>query len=76
MEIIDVPILTFSGFKDEDYYLYLDLLKEKATNCKNFEYQIIENTGHTYQEKELETGAIILNWINKKFKTKINVILK
>ena len=76
LETIDVPILTFSGSKDEDYYLHLDLLKEKATNCKNFEYQIIENTGHTYQEKELETGTIILNWINKNFKTKINIILK
>ena len=68
LETIDVPILTFSGSKDEDYYLHLDLLKEKATNCKNFEYQIIENTGHTYQEKELETGNLILNWINKNFK--------
>lgn len=68
LETIDVPILTFSGSKDEDYYLHLDLLKEKAINCKNFEYQIIENTGHTYQEKELETGNLILNWINKNFK--------
>ena len=68
LETIDVPILTFSGSKDEDYYLHLDVLKEKATNCKNFEYQIIENTGHTYQEKELETGTLILNWINKNFK--------
>ena len=68
LETIDVPILTFSGSKDEDYYLHLDLLKEKATKCKNFEYQIIENTGHTYQEKELETGTLILNWINKNFK--------
>lgn len=68
LETIDIPILTFSGSKDEDYYLHLDLLKEKATNCKNFEYQIIENTGHTYQEKELETGTLILNWINKNFK--------
>ena len=68
LETIDVPILTFSGSKDEDYYLHLDLLKEKATNCKNIEYQIIENTGHTYQEKELETGNLILNWINKNFK--------
>lgn len=68
LETIDVPILTFSGSKDEDYYLHLDLLKEKAAKCKNFEYQIIENTGHTYQEKELETGTLILNWINKNFK--------
>lgn len=68
LETIDVPILTSSGSKDEDYYLHLDLLKEKATNCKKFEYQIIENTGHTYQEKELETGNLILNWINKNFK--------
>ena len=42
-EKIDVPILTFSGSKEEDYYLHLDLLKDKAINCKNFEYKIIDN---------------------------------
>ncbi len=62
---IDVPILTFSGSKEEDYYLHLDLLKEKALNCNNFEYKIIEDTGHTYKNKETEIGNLIYNWIKK-----------
>ena len=66
-ETIDVPILTFSGSKEEDYYLHLDLLKDKAIRCKNFEYKIIENTGHTYKTKECEIGNLILDWINKNF---------
>ena len=60
---IDVPILTFSGSDEEDYYLHLALLKEKAINCKNFEYKIIEGTGHTYNTKEEEIGKLILAWI-------------
>lgn len=64
-ESIDVPILTFSGSKEEEAYLHLDLLKEKATNCKSFEYKIIENTGHTYRTKELEIGNLIYTWIEK-----------
>lgn len=66
-ETIDVPILTFSGSKEQDYYLHLDLLKEKALKCKNFEYKIIEDTGHTYKTKECEIGNIILNWIKERF---------
>lgn len=62
---IDIPVLTFSGAKEEDYYLHLDLLKEKAINCNNFEYKIIENTGHTYKNKENEIGNLIYNWIKK-----------
>ncbi len=62
---IDVPILTFSGSKEEDYYLHLDLLKEKALSCNDFEYKIIEDTGHTYKNKETEIGNLIYNWIKK-----------
>lgn len=64
-EVIDVPILTFSGGNEVDYYLHLDLLKEKAINCNNFEYKIIENTGHTYKNKEEEIGKLIYDWIIK-----------
>lgn len=71
LETIDVPILTFSGSKEADYYLHLDLLKEKAINCNNFEYKIINNTGHTYKTKELEIGNLIFDWINKNFKEEI-----
>ena len=45
----------------------LDLLKDKALNCKNFEYKIIKNTGHTYKSKELEVANLIFDWINKNF---------
>lgn len=66
-ETIDVPILTFSGSNEEDYYQHLDSLKDKALNCKNFEYKIIENTGHTYKNKEKEIANLMFNWINKNF---------
>ena len=66
-ETIDVPILTFSGSNEEDYYQHLDLLKNKALNCKNFEYKIIDNTGHTYKNKEKEIANLIFEWINKNF---------
>ncbi|MBQ7140152.1 MAG: alpha/beta hydrolase [Bacilli bacterium] len=64
-EAIDVPILTFSGSKEEDYYLHLDLLKEKAKSCKNFEYKYIDNTNHFYNNKEIAIGNLILSWIKK-----------
>ena len=70
-ETIDAPILTFSGSREEDYYLHLDLLEEKAINCNNFEYKIIENANHTYKTKELEIGILIIDWINKNFKEEI-----
>ena len=66
-ETIDVPVLTFSGSNEEDYYQHLDLLKDKALNCKNFEYKIIENTGHTYKNKEKEIANLIFDFINKNF---------
>ncbi len=38
-ESIDIPILTFSGSNETDNYLHLDLLKEKAKSCNDFEYR-------------------------------------
>lgn len=66
-ESIDVPILTFSGSNEEDFYLKLDLLKEKAINCKNFEYKIIKGSGHTYKTKEKDVANLIIEWINNNF---------
>ena len=66
-ENIDIPILTFSGSLEEDYYKHLDLLKKKAINCNDFEYEYIDNTGHTYWNKEEEIGKLIQAWINKRF---------
>ncbi len=66
-EIIDIPILTFSGSNETDNYMHLDLLKEKAKSCNDFEYKYINDTDHFYNGKELEIGNIILNWISTKF---------
>ena len=66
-ESIDVPILTFSGANEDDYYLQLELLKTKAINCNNFDYKIIDNTGHTYKGKEAEIARLLFEWINKNF---------
>ncbi len=66
-ESIDVPIFTFSGSKEREYYLQLELLKSKATNCQSFEYKIINDTGHTYKGKEQEIGNLIFNWIKHEF---------
>lgn len=66
-ESINVPILTFSGSDETDNYLHLDLLKNKAKNCKDFEYKIINNTNHFYNQKENEIAILILNWIKNRF---------
>ena len=65
LESIKCPILTFSGSDDEEYYQHLDLIKEKAIHCSNFEYYIINNTGHTYNGKEDEIANLIKSWIEK-----------
>ncbi len=66
-ESINVPLLTFSGSEETDNYLHLDLLKEKAKNCSDFEYKIIKNTNHFYFDKENEIGNLIFDWIKNKF---------
>lgn len=62
---IDVPILAFSGENEEWYYKRFDIMKEKVENSETFFSYIIENTGHTYKNKELETANIIIEWIDK-----------
>lgn len=61
---IDVPILTFSGEKEEYYYKEFELIKSKASSCPNFQYKLIDNTGHTYRGKEEEISKLILEFIN------------
>lgn len=65
---IEIPILTFSGSKEDELYLKLELIKEKAINCKDFSFEIIPDTGHTYEGKEIEIAVDILKWIKDKFK--------
>ena len=66
-ENIDVPILTFSGSDELEYYLHLDLLKSKAKSCNDFEYKIINDTNHFYYSKENEIGNLIFNWIKNRY---------
>lgn len=66
-KMIDKPILTFSGERETENYLHLDLLKEKAENCPDFYGMIIKDTDHFYHNKENEISKLILNWILKKF---------
>jgi len=60
---IDVPILTFSGSLEEEYYLQLNLLKEKALSCPNFQGIIVNDTAHTYSNKEKEIAKLICDWV-------------
>ena len=64
-ENIDVPILTFSGSKETDNYLHLDLLKSKAKKCSDFKYKIIEDANHFYFGKEDEISYFVLEWLKK-----------
>lgn len=64
-ESISLPILTFSGSLETDNYLHLDLLKDKATNCRNFTYKYIDSANHFYMNREDEVSNIVLDWINK-----------
>lgn len=67
VEKIDIPILTFSGSKENDYYQHLELLKSKALKCRDFEYQYVDNANHFYIDKEEDVGVLILNWIKDRF---------
>lgn len=68
LSVINIPILSFVGGNEYKTYLKQHLLKEKAINCNNFEYQIIDNTNHFYNNKEEEISKILLKWINRNIK--------
>ena len=63
LEKIKIPIFAFSGAKEYPIYHQLELLKKKAMGTSIFEYKIIEDTGHTYRDKEKEIAKLILNFI-------------
>ena len=65
---IDVPILTFSGGDEEEIYHHMDLIKEKALKCPDFEYYTIPSTDHSYRKKEPECAQIVTDWVVRKFK--------
>ena len=66
-EKVDIPILTFSGSMEDEYYLQFDLLKSKALNCPDFQSSIINDTGHTYNGKEEIIANLIYDWVRNNF---------
>jgi pimeloyl-ACP methyl ester carboxylesterase len=68
---ISIPILVFMGEKDDIIIKSLkedlELLKNKATSCKNFTTAIVNNAVHTYDDEEKAVASLILKWIKKNF---------
>ncbi|MBQ9319139.1 MAG: alpha/beta fold hydrolase [Bacilli bacterium] len=64
---IRIPILSFCGSLEYSTYLKQELLKEKAINCHDYTYKIVNNTNHFYNGKELDIAKMIQEWINNRF---------
>jgi len=65
LSVIDIPIFALSGENEEALYKKLDVLKEKAISCPNFEWTIVNNSGHTYKRVEENVAKLILEWKEK-----------
>ena len=65
---IAIPVLSFCGSDEYPTYLKQELLKEKAINCNDYSFKIIENTNHFYKNKEVEVSKIIKDWIDSRFR--------
>ncbi len=65
LSTVTQPILSFAGQNEYPTYLKQDILKEKATHCPNFKYQIIDDTDHFYNNKEQEVAEIVLKWLRE-----------
>lgn len=65
LESIRVKILAFSGGNETGPYAKIELLKEKALNCPNFEVAFIEGSGHTYNDHEEDVANLIVDWIKR-----------
>ncbi len=71
LETIAVPILAFMGSNDditirsipED----LELIKNKASACPDFETKIFQGANHLYETCEEEIGLYLIGWVKKQF---------
>ena len=63
---IKIPVLSFCGTNEYPTYLKQELIKEKAINCRDYTFKIIEDTNHFYKNKEDEVSKMIKEWIDKK----------
>lgn len=64
---ISVPVLAFSGSNEINTYSKIDILKDKFINSNDVTVGFIEDSGHTYINKELEVINLILEWVKKRY---------
>ncbi len=67
LSTVTIPVLSLCGSNEYPTYLKQELLKEKAINCTDYTFKIIENTNHLYQNKEEEVSLLILNWTKERY---------
>ena len=60
-----VPILTFAGELEEEYYKKFDFIKEKVCGAKSFSSYLISDTGHMYEGMEEYIAEIIYKWVKE-----------
>lgn len=62
---LSIPILSMAGSLEYKTYLEQKLLKEKAINCKDYNYHIIEGANHFYNGYEDIVVEHIINFVRK-----------
>ena len=63
---VDIPVLTFSGGdEDKAIFHHMDIIKDKALKCPDFQYAVIPFADHQYRGQEREAGKVILRWIRR-----------
>lgn len=66
---VSIPILSMAGSLECKTYLEQKLLKEKAINCKHYNYYIIEGSNHFYNGFEDVVLEYIINFVRNKIKS-------
>lgn len=65
---ITQPIIGIMGEHDDieirDLHEDIELIKSKATSCKDFEIKFISGANHDYQNCEDEFAEAVVNWLN------------
>ncbi len=68
---IHIPIFAFMGEHDDIIIRSLkddlNLIKQKATSCTDFDLSILDGANHMYVNKEYELSNLVLRWLKKRF---------
>ena len=71
LESIKIPILAFMGENDDieinNLKDDLELIKNKATGCDNFQTFILKGATHAYDAREKELANKLFGWVSKNF---------